>query len=486
MASLGRHDQPENQGCTSPWWNRPVSCYIRENSMKQKPKASKGKAKSEATLPKEDKGVSSKPMSKPKTRGRRNSQSKPSTGSFRPEQPEIPETVSGGGLSKRVSPPFAINYSVAYPQHVDLVTYSVAFTPAGDVTGSNSLTGAYFLASKGPKFLIDVQNAYRRTPVLAFTIAQLQEYINTVTAAYSYLVATREHVRHLYWSTGRQNLNERLALIYDDTIRNSHMLLASELSSHFLPPKVINLVDKLYSVYSIDTAYDVPDFQLTPWTDGYNNAAAFVAGYTTLIAALRAIPNLDALRSSFISNWYANATVPMQILDFGADYINPDKFLEPAAGAPKYDVDMLNVWANLPMVAYATSLAVFPVATVDAAVPLVFFGAGVTEVQTSFTTKMCTTTGRTEPGLINPAKVVTVNGDNNFKYIDAAGLELEVDIRTGTMDATILGILARNAENVHCVDAPLLQVVPSGAGFSTTSLRNLSYDANETMDVILS
>lgn len=497
MAGFGRHEQPPAD-CTQPWWNRPVHCYFgtqpsgeTEMATQQQQKKRKGQTNTASSKPGQKKVVATQPKAGAKAPGaskkvKPTTDVKPESVEYRESQTELPETVSGERkLSKRMSDPYGVDYTLTYPQHVDLVTYSAALTPAGDIVGSNSLAADYFISSRGARFLIDVEKAYRRTPATAFTIAQLQEYINTVTAALAYMVATRNHIRHLYWNKGRQNLNERLALIYDENIRNGHLNLANELSAHFIPPKVVSMVEDLYKVYSIDVAYDVPDFQIVPWTSAYNTSTAYETGYGTLITALRGITNLNALRAAFASNLYEGVAVPMEQLNFGDDYINPDNFLDPPMGAPEYSVDYMDLWGNLPRYAYNVGVTRQVYANLDTSISMCYFGKGVTAYNNALAARYITSSTRFQPGILVPAQAPSAGGDNNFKYINAAGEEIEVDTRTGTVEATILGILARNVENVYCVDFEEI-VLPSGSGYSSTSMRNIGYDANQVMDEYLS
>jgi hypothetical protein len=400
----------------------------------------------------------------------------------------VPEVRSINAVSRRVVKPFAEDFTLTFPQHVDLVTYSVDLYPAGDATGSDSLAREYFESSKGQKFLTDVAKAYRRTPTVAFTVGQLADYINTVSQAYAYLYAVRTHMRYCYW-VDKQNLSERLGLIFDASIRDNHLRLADELSSHFLPPKLIAFIERMYNVYSLGLSGDVIHFQLTPWANGYNVQTVYAANYSSHISALRGLTNLDALRTAFASPFYKDVAVPMEQLNFSEDYKNPDNFLQPRLDKPLYDEDLLSIWMNLPLNAWnGASHVYYPVANTTTAVPLAYVGSGISEFANVMTSRYVTTLSRFEPGIIMPLKIPSSGSDNNFKYIDANGSEEMVDAGGASpYESTNLGILARSVENTYNVNiGPLGRVLPSGTSYANSSIRDIGYDTYEFISGMMS
>uniref|UniRef100_A0A2V0R922 Capsid n=1 Tax=viral metagenome TaxID=1070528 RepID=A0A2V0R922_9ZZZZ len=499
--TLARHGVPKGS-CDSPWYNRPFRCYLNtsENTMANKraipaskttatkPVSKRPNSKVSSKAPTSKQGDTKAPASKQGNKisrgAKSNTRHKPDT---RLRETGVPEQMaSSTQLSTRTVDPFAEPMSTDFPQVVDLVTYSAHFQPAGDILGSDSIANKYFQSAKGQQWLTDVAQAYRRAPAVPFTVDQLVVYINTVAGAYSFMIATREHMRYCYWSKGKQNLTDRLGLIFSSDIRDAHLKLADELSSHFLPPKVIPLLDKLHGIYTTGISTDAPDFQIVPWTEGFNTDSDFVNTFDAHLAALRAIPNLTALRGAFASNLYDNVAVPMEQLNMTNDFKNPDNYLSPEMGEVTYDPEMLTIWSNLPLYTYtAGAVQAYKVATTLVSVSIPYVGKGVTSLTTATKAVYVTANSRFEPGLLVPMLVPTVNGENNFKYINNSGVETEVDASAGQVDSLILGIAARNVENVYA-EASLGRTIPSGFSHSYSNVRNIGYDSYEFMTDILS
>uniref|UniRef100_A0A2V0RKJ4 Capsid protein n=1 Tax=viral metagenome TaxID=1070528 RepID=A0A2V0RKJ4_9ZZZZ len=301
--------------------------------------------------------------------------------------------------------------------------------------------------------------------------------------AYAYLYAVNLHMRHLYWTEGKQNLTERLGLVFDDSIRTQHMMLADELSTHYLPPTIIKYIHSLFDVYTTGVSGDAVLFQLTPWTSGYNNTSAFEAGYLTHIAALRGISNLDSLRGAFNSPFYRDARIKLEMLSFSEGFKNPDNFLATKPTPATFNEDMFNIWTNLPLEAFAVAVERIAVADRTTSIPLCYIGDGISKTSLRHLSKYITTDLRYQPGVLIPAKDPVAGGDNNLKYIDAAGQELEVDIRTAAgFQGLILGIQARLAENVYTRTTSTMGVVkPSGTSHVYTSMQSIGYDVYDLM-----
>jgi hypothetical protein len=381
----------------------------------------------------------------------------------------------------RASLPYNENMTLNFPQSVDLFTYSALITPCGDNTGSDSEIRTRFEDAFGVKLVTAVNRMLRASPTTAVTVDHIADYINTVTQAYAYWYSVQRHIAYCYWNGNKRNLGERLSLIYDEGIDTAHIQLANALSAHYLPPKIVSLVRHLYDIYAIDVVRDPVDFQIVPWTDGYNNVAAFTSGYSTHITNLNSITNRDTLLRAFSDYRYGDfSQLVMEAIPFSAQEMDPDSFFGDRLGRGKYDVNMLDLWSNLPLQAYSTGAVYSVVADLTTEVAQVFFGSSMSKLVNGLIPKYVTSTARNEPGVLNPAKVPSSGGDSNMKFINAAGNETEFDVRTGSTDSVILGIKARTAFNVWCTDFGVF-VTPAGANHHYTSLRQKTYDMDEVV-----
>jgi hypothetical protein len=367
-------------------------------------------------------------------------------------------------------------YSTNYPYSIDMFVQHARLYPTGR---PGSLTRDHFLNSTGVKLDVEVQLALKRPNTV--TVVDVAGYINQVAYCYSLLVSMRSQLGSCFNDSNRSTIDQRVNLTFDNSLISTYARLARMLRADFLPPKVITMINRIYTTFVSGVSAFAPLFQFVPYDVDVND----VTGWETLLND--AITDLDALtnRRDIITAYRARSQVsfiPMVQLTGLPSYGEEEgekKFL--ATGRPKFAPEMLDLWGNFTYAAHnATGSRVpdFDLATNQDLVTKFAFTKNFTALDNALTGRYVTATAGHEPGILVPSFLLSGNSVTNLRHVDDTGFMASTNntgygsYAFGTL--CMNGMYSWNDVNRNAVRIPQTSIL-------RTTMHNVEQDAYEVM-----
>uniref|UniRef100_A0A2V0R9S3 Capsid n=1 Tax=viral metagenome TaxID=1070528 RepID=A0A2V0R9S3_9ZZZZ len=391
---------------------------------------------------------------------------------------KIPEVVN----NSRVTYPYSRVRTSVYPQFADLFHYGMAVYPAGDAVGSDSFARNHYQAVIGPKLLAAIRNSLTYGPASAITIDETADYINEVSNAYFHLVSIRNLYRYAFHSRRRADIGLYFDLIYDETVPPAHARLANALGQMYLPPAVKSYIDTIAGIYATDDTPNATNYQIVPYTSGFNNAAAFVAAYAVQTAAVENVTKRIDMNTAFNSPRFQSDFISMEPIVVDS-HRNPDNFLTDTY-EPTYNSAMIDIWTNLPLEGSVIAEVVrYPVTDTVETINDASFGAEYSKLSQHSSSKYVTSLSRFEPGILIPSTAVAPGSVNsNMRVVTSTGDSV---FDFSNISFHYYGILSRNVENCYHADADR-KIMPAGAKVSLTTMEHKASDTYDVMDAMFS
>jgi hypothetical protein len=477
-AGFGRFGSPEISRDNCPGWLpdwvcTPIPTIIEENIMAKKPTPQKdGNKTSKTTTPKTGKSTDAPKNTKTSkdAPGKNPALNQDIRGTTTPDQNTVLTKVA------RLTEDARTTYSVNYPYSLDMFVQHARLYPAG-VGGS--LTRDHFLNSTGVKLDVEIQLALRRPNTV--TVVNVADYINQVAYCYSLLVSMRSHLGSCFNDSNRSTIDQRVNLTFDNSLISTYARLARMLRADFLPPRVITMINRIYTTFVSGVSAFAPLFQFVPYDVDVNG----VTGWETLLN--NAMTDLNALtnRNDIITAYRSRSQVsfiPMVQLTglptFGEEE-GEKKFL--ATGKPKFAPEMLDLWGNFTYAAHNVlggRVVDFDLPTTQSLVTKFAFTKSFTALDNALTGRYVTTTAGYEPGILVPSYVMAGNSVTNLRHVNATGFMASTN-NTG-YGSYAFGALSMNGQyswndvNRNAIRIPQTSIL-------RTTMHNVEQDAYEVM-----
>jgi hypothetical protein len=500
LAVIGRHEQPNlpdslTNPCTGHWLFQNI--FDRRKCVATKPKPQK-QTTQPGSAPKANKpaGQQQQPSNKSQPKGRNQSTGdtqvagKLGGDSRRQQQPPQPKVKMTGtdGTQKvpekvvattRVTDFSQTQVDINYPQQRDMFGYHVGIFPAG---APDTLARQYFNTSVANGILQSLDKTLTAQIATQITNDHLADYINTLAQAYFTLKSVGNHISVLNSiGTSRPTLRLRAALVYDNydipfAIRD----LAAAMSPHFLPPKVMTLIDELAKVYYVDNTPMCPLFQFQAWQSGFNTAGAYVGLLDTQRAAVEALTNARNISTGFSKKVFESSYITLKNLGPTDKYDDRTKVWDQFQKSVNYSGDMLDLWSNTPLEAShgLGTVVRHEVTTRNTGFYKSVFGKAYTALTNALTQEYIRDDTRYQPGILVPGRVGITGTGNNYKFIADDGTDDPVSVTL--ISAVQFGILGRTTNQMY-ETGNQLRISPSGSTYVTTTMNNVREDATDAV-----